>query len=72
MLINNFLIFGGAAAVTFIVLVYLVFTPYWWVTVLYAAWYLYDLNSDEKGGWNYRRVPSILQICSLTFLMELL
>merc|ERR1712154_400178 len=53
-LVNNFLIFGGAAIVTFIVLVYLAFTSYWWVTALYASWYVYDLNSDEDGGWDYR------------------
>ena len=56
-LVNNFLIFGGAATVALIVLVYLsIFTSYWWVAALYAAWYLYDLNSDEDGGWDYRRV----------------
>ena len=58
-LVNNFLIFGGAAIVTFIVLVYLAFTSYWWVTALYASWYVYDLNSDEDGGWDYRRVECI-------------
>ena len=56
-LVNNFLIFGGAATVAITVLVYLTFfTSYWWVAALYAAWYLYDLNSDENGGWDYRRV----------------
>ena len=55
-LVNNFLIFGGAAAVTFIVLVSFAFTSYWWITALYVMWYLYDLGSDEDGGWDYRQV----------------
>ena len=55
-MVNNFLIFGGAAAVAFIVLVSLTFTSYWWITALYVMWYLYDLSSDEDGGWDYRQV----------------
>ena len=54
-LVNNFLIFGGAAAVTLIVLVSLALTSYWWITVLYLMWYLYDLSTDEDGGWDYRQ-----------------
>ena len=26
------------------------FTSFWWITVAYAAWYVYDYDSPEKGG----------------------
>ena len=47
------MLFGGTATATVLLLVYLSFTSFWWVAALYAAWYYYDLNTDENGGRDY-------------------
>ncbi|XP_055331416.1 2-acylglycerol O-acyltransferase 2-A-like [Paramacrobiotus metropolitanus] len=40
--------FGGASAIVF--LVYLLFTRFWWVTMLYMVWYIYDWDASSRGG----------------------
>lgn len=33
-----------------IVLVYLLFTPYYYLTLLYMVWYIYDFSTPNRGG----------------------
>lgn len=40
--------FGGASATAF--LIWLLFTRYFWVTLLYLVWYIYDWDSSSRGG----------------------
>ena len=28
----------------------LFFTSHWWLTLAYAAWYVYDYDTPERGG----------------------
>jgi hypothetical protein len=41
-------LFGGFGSLFFTI--YLLFTRYFWVPVIYILWYFYDRNSAETGG----------------------
>ena len=46
-----FLMMHGFTTAFILFNVYLFFfTSYWWLTVAYAAWYVYDFDSPERGG----------------------
>jgi Diacylglycerol acyltransferase len=51
--------FGGASAL--VLLVYLLFTKYFWLPLLYGIWYVYDWDSSSRGGHRFewaRRLKS--------------
>ncbi|OQV14216.1 2-acylglycerol O-acyltransferase 2-A [Hypsibius exemplaris] len=45
-----FLIFTFGGATSLIVLIYLLFGRFWWISFLYAIWYIYDWDSSSRGG----------------------
>ncbi|XP_009082767.1 PREDICTED: LOW QUALITY PROTEIN: diacylglycerol O-acyltransferase 2-like [Acanthisitta chloris] len=49
----SFLLLG---TVSLLVLIYLVFTSFWPISVLYLAWIIFDWDTPEKGG---RRLPCL-------------
>ena len=38
---------------------YLVFTRYWLVSVLYAIWWFYDFDTPSKGGRRFNFVRDL-------------
>ncbi|XP_023345065.1 2-acylglycerol O-acyltransferase 1 [Eurytemora carolleeae] len=54
---STFLFFGLGFSVLLLYLV--LFTRFWWVSVLYMTWYIYDLDTCNRGGrhgWSVRFV----------------
>ncbi|KFV64584.1 Diacylglycerol O-acyltransferase 2, partial [Dryobates pubescens] len=51
----SFLLLG---TVSLVVLIYLLFTSFWPIPVLYLAWIIFDWDTPEKGG---RRLPCLRQ-----------
>ncbi|NXN17941.1 DGAT2 acyltransferase, partial [Indicator maculatus] len=49
----SFLLLG---TVSLVVLIYLLFTSFWPISVLYLAWIIFDWDTPEKGG---RRLPCL-------------
>jgi 2-acylglycerol O-acyltransferase 2 len=45
--LNNLSVLGT------VVLVYLLFTRFYWLTLAYIAFYVYDMGSCETGGYNF-------------------
>ena len=40
--------FGGITGLG--LMVYLLFTNYYWITLLYGVWYIYDWGASSRGG----------------------
>jgi hypothetical protein len=47
-----FTFFHITSVVSFLTLIYLLFTSYFWLTLLYGVYYFVDFDRCEKGGYN--------------------
>ena len=45
----NLVLFQGLL-VTIVLLYLFIYTSYWWISVLYATWLVYDLDTCNRGG----------------------
>ena len=45
--ISTFLFLGPTSSS---ILIYLLWTPYRWITILYVTWVIYDYNTPYNGG----------------------